>query len=177
MKEIKYEGDLSKNLIKSSKKFNLIRKTLLLIEVSSLFFIALIILSINLSPLASILLSSIVTGGALISSYLFSWPLLMHDDLQEELEKVTYKIKNNTKVDMSVKELKKVKEIQKVEIISKINETREEKIIKYFEFLDRNDQIQILKHVKTTVNENETNNKLFLLENKDLEKENIYIKK
>lgn len=170
MKEINYDGDLSKNINKYNKDFKLLIKIILIFEAIICSLISLPF--INLLNVKMVLyLDAII---ALISSYLFLGPIA---NSKKELENITYKLKKNAKVDMSVKELKKAKEIQNVEIISKTSETREEKIIKYFEFLDRNDQIKILKHVKTIVNENKTSNKLFLLEEKDLEKEHIYIKK
>lgn len=177
MKEIKYDGDLSKN-IKIYNKFKSDFKFILLSLL--VFFNMAIAICIASTIFPNNLIVVLVTFFIyyLVDKKIFTHYTSKYNDSFEDLSKVAYQIEKLTDFNVNVtdKELAKAKIIQS-EMLKQTSSINVEKNVNYFQVLDKKNQIQILKHIKTIVNENQTNNKLFLLEEKDLEKEHIYIKK
>ena len=168
MKEIRYDGDLYGNICEDRQK-------------DYGYFVSILILGI-IGTIASyfwipnfIIMLGIILGGSLGRYSIFKM------QMRQKVEKAIYKMKKDADIDVSCDELQKSILIQNKKI-SRLkcgkNMSREEKIIKYFQFLDREDQIQILKQVQTVIGKEKIDNELYLLEDEDLEKEGLqFVKK
>lgn len=170
MKEIRYDGDLYEKICEDRKK----DITAVLLSIGMILNLVIAWFSENsISWCLTAMLFGSGLRGLKIIKYINS----------KEIEKAIYKMKKDADIEVSCDELQKAKIIaSKTEMkydfnVQKIKKSKEEKIVEYFEFLDKQDQIQILKQVKTVIEKQNIDNELYLLEDEDLEKEGIqYVK-
>ena len=182
MKEIKYNGNLEEDIKFLSDKA--VQEREIEQQIFSVFcklgiagiVVALLSLKVSLAVVFFVV-SSISCGFYFMNKLIISSNKELIGDINKKLNHLDYQLEVND-VSVSKLELQSKVEILKSEKVSILKEMDEDEQVtlidtleKYWSFMDRNEQIQVLKYIKTVVvNNNVYSNvksKYFLLEEED----------
>ena len=182
MKEIKYNGNLEEDIKFLSDKA--VQEREIEQQIFSVFsklgiagiVVALLALKVSLAVVFFVV-GSISSGFYFMNKLIISSNKESIGDINKKLNHLDYQLEVND-VSVSKIELQSKVEILKSEKVSTLKEMDEDEQVtlidtleKYWSFMDRNEQIQVLKYIKTVVvNNNVYSNvksKYFLLEEED----------
>lgn len=182
MKEIKYNGNLEEDIKFLSDKA--VQEREIEQQIFSVFsklgiagiVVALLALKVSLAVVFFVV-GSISSGFYFMNKLIISSNKESIGDINKKLNHLDYQLEVND-VSVSKIELQSKVEILKSEKVSTLKEIDEDEQVtlidtleKYWSFMDRNEQIQVLKYIKTVVvNNNVYSNvksKYFLLEEED----------
>ena len=175
MKEVKYEGDLERDIKLASD--DLMDKNNLINELT---FISVVIVGIILGfqginfLMFLDLLGGFIVGDLIIFGFYFNKCQLNIWNAKRRINDLTMQLENQDVLVSELNLLNKVR-IRKRRLRLKKEDTSreltvEQRIVKYWTFLDKDDQIQILKCIRYDIlnsNKMEVTQKMFLLEEED----------
>ena len=194
MKEIRYLGDFDEDVLNIKepigfrgriKKF-ILQHFLFFKSLVMLGFLAVVLVDIQNILLGELILASIIQLVGITSLSLFVHVGFKQIRILSQSEHALLNLRKNLSknfgISISKKNLKESSMIKSDEATSLFcnqdnQNLKEEKIIRYFELLDREEQIQVLKYVRSSLmdknRELSRKYQLFLLEEEDYELENI----